>query len=491
MSKKPNKYLEALGIHNLRQTLLAYNPWWRTKSFSIIGIPEFKRDAFAQAMRHTEANHGLALLINGPRRVGKTTIINQVICCLIEDKKVPANRILFFSLDDPIIQQLPQKDQGTLFEALLAQWAQVAGTALRTSPNVLYCFLDEIQRLPRWELYIKRYIDLRYPIRFIISGSASHTIFRKSLESLLGRLVDISLPPFTFREYVRFHHPEHKEFLSNFSSETFDIGDTSSLKKFFKSLSTKSSPESMQQWNQYADGYAQKGGFPQLWTMGTAAERSAFIDQQFVERVTLEDLRLVKEIRRAEHFHQFLRYAFARTGQEYNLEELASLIHTTRVTLTEALPLLLQTELIRKVERFTGKPVRLRSTHAKLYAADLVLMQGITKIITSLEGEERGRIAETLAHNVVRLFLGVSDVSYYREPSGKQEVDFVARVGSQMTPIEIVYQNQIDSKHRNAIRTFLEAHGKPNGFGVLVTKEDWKIEQPILEMPLSLFLLMA
>ena len=177
MSKKPNKYLEALGIHNLRQTLLAYNPWWRTKSFSIIGIPEFKRDAFAQAMRHTEANHGLALLINGPRRVGKTTIINQVICCLIEDKKVPANRILFFSLDDPIIQQLPQKDQGTLFEALLAQWAQVAGTALRTSPNVLYCFLDEVQRLPRWELYIKRYIDLRYPIRFIISGSASHTIF--------------------------------------------------------------------------------------------------------------------------------------------------------------------------------------------------------------------------------------------------------------------------------------------------------------------------
>ena len=181
MPKNPKKYLEALGIHNLRQALIAYNPWWRTKSFSVPGIPDFKRDAFIQAMRHTEANHGLALLINGPRRVGKTTIINQVIRCLIEDKKIPVNRILFFSLDDPIIQQLPQKDQGTLFEALLAQWAQVAGTALRTSPNILYCFLDEVQRLPRWELYIKRYIDLRYPIRFIISGSASHTIFRKSL----------------------------------------------------------------------------------------------------------------------------------------------------------------------------------------------------------------------------------------------------------------------------------------------------------------------
>jgi len=103
MHKNPQKYLEALGIHNLRQALVAYNPWWKTKSFSVPGVPNFKRDAFVQAMRHTEANHGLALLINGPRRVGKTTIINQVIRCLIEEKNVPVNRIIFFSLDDPLI----------------------------------------------------------------------------------------------------------------------------------------------------------------------------------------------------------------------------------------------------------------------------------------------------------------------------------------------------------------------------------------------------
>lgn len=491
MSRNPQKYLEALGIHNLRQSLAAYNPWWKAKSFSVSGVPDFKRDAFTQALRHTEANHGLALLINGPRRVGKTTIINQVIRCLIEEKKIPVNRILFFSLDDPLIQQLPQKDQGTLFEALLAQWAQVAGTALRTSPNMLYCFLDEIQRLPRWELYIKRYIDLRYPIRFIISGSASHTIFRKSLESLLGRLVDISLPPFTFREFVRYHYPKHGIFLNKLAENVLDIGEMSSVIQFSRRLSEEIKSDDIPQWNRYADEYAQKGGFPQLWMMGTAADRSAFIDQQFVERVTLEDLRLVREIRRPEIFHQFLRYAFARTGQEYNLEELASLIHTTRVTLTEALPLLLQTELIRKVERFTGKPVRLRSTHAKLYAADLVLMQGITKIITSLEGEERGRIAETLAHNVVRLFPGVSDISYYREPSGQQEIDFVARVGSRVVPIEIAYKNKVDSHHRDPIRAFLTTQGKQNSFGILVTRDDWKVEQPILEIPLSMFLLTA
>ena len=411
MPKKAAKYLATLGIYNLKDTLATYNPWWKVKNFPLeIDPPDFKRDAFARALRYAEANHGLALLINGPRRVGKTTMINQIIKHLIKDKQVPVNRILFFSLDDPIIQQLPPTDQGTLFEALLAQWAQVAGTALRTSPNTLYCFLDEVQRLPRWELYLKRYIDLRYPIRFIISGSASHTIFRKSLESLLGRLVDIALPPFTFREFVRFHHPEHTVFLSALANETFDIGDVSALKKFAKTIEFEELPKHIQQWSGYAEEYATAGGFPQLWEMRGAAERASFVDQQFVERVTLEDLRLVKEIRRPEIFHKFLRYAFARTGEEYSLEKVAALIQTSRVTLTEALPLLLQTELIRKVERFTGKPVRLRSTHAKLYAADPMLMQAITKIPTSLNGTERGRIAETLVHNVIRLFPGISDV---------------------------------------------------------------------------------
>ena len=180
MSKNPQKYLEALGIHNLRQALLEYNPWWKTKIFSISGIPDFKRDAFTQARRYTEANHGLALLINGPRRVGKTTIINQIIRCLIEEKKIPANRILFFSLDDPIIQQLPQRDQGILFEALLAQWAQVAGTALRTSPTYSIAFLTKsnVCRVGNCTLNVMLICNilfvLLYPVRLLTLFLESH-----------------------------------------------------------------------------------------------------------------------------------------------------------------------------------------------------------------------------------------------------------------------------------------------------------------------------
>lgn len=69
-------------------------------------------------------------------------------------------------------------------------------------PGLTYLFLDEIQRLDRWELYIKKYYDLKYPVRFVLSGSASSPIFKKSRESLLGRVKDYHLPPFSFREFL-------------------------------------------------------------------------------------------------------------------------------------------------------------------------------------------------------------------------------------------------------------------------------------------------
>lgn len=85
-------------------------------------------------------------------------------------------------------------------------------------------------------------------------------------QSLLGRLVDISLPPFTFREFVRYHYPAHGDFLIKISENILDIGDVSSVVKFNRHLKENIDPGEIRQWNTYADEYAQKGGFPQLWT---------------------------------------------------------------------------------------------------------------------------------------------------------------------------------------------------------------------------------
>lgn len=114
-------------------------------------------------------------------------------------KKIEPARILYLSFDDPEVYGSADL-QRTVFEQLIAYAGAKPGAAGRW-----YFFLDEIQRLPKWELHLKKYYDLKYPIRFIVSGSASSPIFRSSQESLLGRVKDRHLLPFGFREYCQFH----------------------------------------------------------------------------------------------------------------------------------------------------------------------------------------------------------------------------------------------------------------------------------------------
>ena len=61
----------------------------------------------------------------------------------------------------------------------------LVATAVEASKSGLtYLFLDEIQRFARWELCLKKFYDLKTPVRFVVSGSANAPIFKKSRESL-------------------------------------------------------------------------------------------------------------------------------------------------------------------------------------------------------------------------------------------------------------------------------------------------------------------
>jgi predicted AAA+ superfamily ATPase len=302
--------------------------------------------------------------------------------------------------------------------------------------------------------------------------------------------MDISLPPFSFREWLRFHHREYADIARELIDLQIDISDKGGVAGLVSFIAGRLGEQNTARLNELVGDYAKDGGFPQLWGMSDFVERVQFIDLQFVQRVTLEDLRLVREIRRPEIFHQILRYVFARTGEEYNLEELAGKIKTTRTTLSEALPLLLQTELIRKVERFANKPVRLRSTHAKLYAADTVLYEAITKMPADLKGENKGRLAETLAFNVLRRFAGIADICYFRTPDGKREVDFILRIGKTLIPVEIK-SGAAFGKDNSHMSYFLEEYGSDKSFGIMVCNGDADSGENILNIPLGVFLLLC
>ena len=159
------------------------NKHW--KDGFIYNIP-FKRALYRDLCQHLPKKFILSLL--GLRRTGKTTLLKQLIDYLIIEKNIPRLNILYYTFDEP------------------AEWPEVLDEYLKVSQReldspALYFFLDEVQKLPDWQNKIKIYYD-HYPnIKFIVSGSSSLFIRKKS-ESLAGRILEFILPPLSFTEFI-------------------------------------------------------------------------------------------------------------------------------------------------------------------------------------------------------------------------------------------------------------------------------------------------
>ena len=186
-----------MEANRLHQVLAPYNPWWIPGTAWRENLPSYERPIVSEVLSDLR-DLPQAISVTGPRRVGKSTAVKQVIAHLVREQGIEPQRILYFSFDDPEVFA-SEEIQRRVFDALAENRP--------VKDKTCFFFLDEIQRLPRWELFIKKYYDLKRPIRFVVSGSASSPIFRKSQESLLGRIKDRHLLPFSFREYCeyRFH----------------------------------------------------------------------------------------------------------------------------------------------------------------------------------------------------------------------------------------------------------------------------------------------
>jgi len=183
------------------------NPWWADGGMGQRKVEDFHRPIFYRLFKDLKELKQI-LSITGPRRIGKTQLLLQTIQQLIQIKVAP-QRILYLSLDDPLLSAVPEGPR-ILDELVKRYFREGKGGSKYSQKEPVYIFLDEVQRFDKWELYLKKYYDLGYPIRWMVTGSASSPILKKSHESLLGRIKEYHLLPFSFREYVLFRHREDK-----------------------------------------------------------------------------------------------------------------------------------------------------------------------------------------------------------------------------------------------------------------------------------------
>ncbi|MDA8142807.1 MAG: AAA family ATPase, partial [Thermoplasmatales archaeon] len=147
---------------------------------------EFKRDQYKQLRQLVSEPRGV-VIVSGLRRVGKSTLIYQVIDEMLQMEK--PEKIVYFSYDFSL---------GEITEVLNAYQSL---TNVDWKHEKVTVFLDEIQKHANWSSEIKILYDIFPRLKFVVTGSASLQLEREASIELAGRFYTLEIPVLSISEY--------------------------------------------------------------------------------------------------------------------------------------------------------------------------------------------------------------------------------------------------------------------------------------------------
>ena len=371
------------------------NPWWATPDeIPFASLP--RRDylaGFLDRLRQHQVNRAVVLM--GPRRVGKTVLIHHAIQDLLQRGTSP-DAILYLSLDTPIYT-------GLSLERLFTRFRNLHG---HPQPSQLYVFFDEIQYLRDWEVHLKSMVDTYRDCRFAVSGSAAAALRLKSQESGAGRFSDLFLPPLTFAEFLRFTHRE---------APSKDLEEPS--------------PEAMEALNRAFVDYINFGGYPEAVFIEEVRDHDRqFIRRDIIDKVLLRDLPSLYGISDIQELNRLFTTLVYNSGHEISLEGLAKQSGVVKATIKRYLEYLEAAFLIRRLPRVDQNARRFeRATSFKVYLTNPSMRAALFGPITA-EDPAMGVLAETaLITQYVHgeQFFDLLTYARWKEGRRDREVDLV------------------------------------------------------------------
>jgi len=113
-----NKHNWNMGgfVLQYKELLMPYNPWWPDADRAFERLPLFHRPIFDEIFTGFKDVPQI-ISITGPRRVGKSTLIRQIIRKLIGEG-MPPEKIIYYSMDDPALLR-SDIDHDRFFDSLM------------------------------------------------------------------------------------------------------------------------------------------------------------------------------------------------------------------------------------------------------------------------------------------------------------------------------------------------------------------------------------
>jgi predicted AAA+ superfamily ATPase len=336
------------------------------------------------------------LVLKGIRRCGKSTIIKQIISELIK-RGVNNKQILYLNLEDYGFANNLNLD---LFDVILKEYLEYS-----KNKSKIYFFIDEIQKMPSWEKWIRTKYDLGENIKFIVTGSSAHLLSKELSTLLTGRNISFTIMPLSFNEFCIF-------------------------KK-----------------NGNLNEYMKYGGFPEV-VLEDSEEKKSILLQQYIEDIIYKDIIDRHSIRNANQLISLARYLISSSGSKVSVNKLSKVFGIAKDTISLYISYMVNAYLLFEVNyfSFSAKIRHEVSKLPKLYAAD----NGLITVSNIKYTQEKGRQFENTV--LIKLFERYSQINYWGELTS--EVDFIVS----KTAINVTSTDSIPKREFTGLEDFKNKH---------------------------------
>ncbi len=340
-----------------------------------------------ELLRRLKEKRRFIQVLAGPRQVGKTTLVRQVMAA----SKLPAH---YASADEPTLRDRTWIEQ---------QW-DLARLKARDAKGSALLVLDEAQKVSGWPDLVKLLWDADthagLPLKVVLLGSAPLLLQRGLTESLAGRFEVIRVPHWSFTEM----------------REAFG-------------------------WT--LEQYIVHGAYPGSAELIGSPERwRRYVVDSLIETTLSRDILLLTRVDKPALLRRLFHLGCAYSGQILSYQKMLGQLTDAgnTVTLAHYLELLEGAGMLAGLEKYAHGLVRQRGSSPKLQVLNTALMTALdTRNLKEarLDGDYWGRLVESCAGaHLFNSSAGTGiELTYWRERN--HEVDFILRQGKTTVAIEV------------------------------------------------------
>lgn len=395
-----------------------------------------------------------AVLVTGPRQVGKSTLLKK----LFPDRK-------YVSLDDPFLEE-QANENGSMFMML-------------NQPPIT---IDEVQRAPMLFRYIKMKCDETDETSlFFLSGSQQFKLMKNVSESLSGRISIVELPGLSLREI---------------QGDGFNERFLPTMEYLMERQKSVQTPENL--W-----AIIHRGSYPAL--RNTELEWADFY-ADYVRTYIERDVRELSAVQDLDTFRRFMVAAAARTGEVLNCSNIADEVGRDVMTIKNWLSILEASGIVYLLEPYASTALKRATKTPKLYFRDTGLVCYLTRWLTADAlacGAMSGSIFETFViSEILKSFSNAGldyryFVSYYRgrdkvktQKNGETvqtegEIDLILEENGVLYPVEIKKASRVSADMTAAFRVLEQIPEKKRGMGAVVCMcpQPGGLRENVLQIP--------